>query len=127
MKKLNIPHTFTIVFSIVIVCAIMTWFIPGGEFVRETVVVDGVERNVVVADSYQQVEHVPQTWQIFTAFAKGFTRTAQIIVFILMLGGAFWIMNTTKAIDIGIISFLNNIQKLQKYKIFRAIDRKSVV
>ena len=127
MKKLNIPHTFTIVLSIVCVCAVLTWIIPGGEFLRETVVIDGSERSVVVADSYQEVENVPQTWQVFTSFFKGFERTSHIIAFILMLGGAFWIMNSTKAIDVGIVSFLKSTQRLQKYKFFRIIGVNNLV
>ncbi len=127
MKKWNIPSTFTIVFSIIIFCAILTWIIPGGEFAREVVVLDGAERNVVVADSFQYVDHQPQTWQIFTAFFKGFTRTANIIVFILMIGGAFWIMNSTKAIDTGIISFLNMTKQLQKYRFFKTVGVNNLV
>ena len=123
----NIPHTFTIVFFIIIFCTILTWIVPGGEFARETVVIDGIERNVVIADSFQKIEHQPQTWQIFTSFFKGFTRTAHIIVFILMIGGAFWIMNSTKAIDAGIISFLKTTQKLQKLKFFQVVGVNNVV
>ena len=39
LKK--VPHTYTIVFSIIIICAILTWIIPGGEYARETVDVNG--------------------------------------------------------------------------------------
>ena len=113
---MKIPHTFTIVFSIIVLCAVMTWLIPGGEFDRQTVTVDGSERNVVVADSYHNVDNQPQTWQIFTAFFKGFERTANIIVFILMIGGGFWIMNETNAINVGIYSFLKKTQRLQQNK-----------
>jgi len=49
LKK--VPHTYTIVFSIIIICAILTWIIPGGEYARETVDVNGVERTVIVNDS----------------------------------------------------------------------------
>ena len=63
------------------------------------------------------VDNQPQTWQIFTAFFKGFERTANIIVFILMIGGGFWIMNETNAINVGIFSFLKKTQKLQQNKI----------
>ena len=93
--KFNIPHTFTIVFSIIAVCAVLTWIVPAGQFDRQTVTVDGHERNVVVADSYHRVDSAPQTWQVFTAFFKGFERTSGIIVFILMIGGAFWIYSPT--------------------------------
>lgn len=127
MRKIKIPHTFTIVFSIIVVCAILTWIIPGGEFAREIITIDGSERNVVIADSYERVDHQPQTWQIFTAFFNGFIRTAHIIVFILMIGGAFWIMNSTKAIDMGIMSFLRSTQKLQQYKFFRKVGVNNLV
>ncbi|MEG1556649.1 MAG: YfcC family protein [Bacteroidales bacterium] len=127
MKSFKIPHTFTIVFSIIMVCALMTWIVPGGEFEREIVTVEGTDRNVVVADSYQQVDHVPQTWQIFTSFFKGFERTAPIIVFILMIGGAFWIMNETNAINVGIFSFLRGTKKIQKYKFFQKIGVNNLI
>ena len=119
--KFKIPHTFTIVFSIIVVCAVLTWIIPGGEFERQTVMVDGHARNVVVGDSYHHVQNQPQTWQVFTAFFKGFERTSNIIVFILMIGGAFWIMNETNAINKGIYLFLDRTQKMQKHKFFRAV------
>ena len=51
LKK--VPHTYTIVFSIIIICAILTWIIPGGEYARESVDVNGVERTVIVNDSYR--------------------------------------------------------------------------
>ena len=120
--KLKIPHTFTIVFIIVIVCAVMTWIIPGGEFERTMVPSDsGGERSIVVPGSYHAVDNAPQTWQIFTAFFKGFERTSYIIAFILMIGGAFWVVNHTKTIDIGIVSFLHSTQKLQRYKLFKFV------
>lgn len=126
-KNWKIPHTFTIVFVIVVLCAILTWIIPGGEYQRETVTIGNETKEVVAADSYHQVDRQPQTWQIFTAFYEGFKKSAHIIVFILMIGGAFWIMNGTKAIDTGILSFLNFTQKLQRYKFFQKIGVHNLV
>ncbi|MDR3046421.1 MAG: AbgT family transporter [Bacteroidales bacterium] len=125
--KFKIPHTFTIVFFIVIGCAVLTWFIPGGQFNRETVEIEGVARNIVVSDSFHNIDHEPQTWQIFTALYKGFVKTSNIIIFILMIGGAFWIMNATKAIDLGIMAFLNSCSKLQRYKFFQKIGVNNLV
>lgn len=127
LKKIKIPHTFTIVFSIIVLCAIMTWFVPGGEFTRRTVDINGISRNIVVPNSFQIVDNVPQTWQIFTAFFKGFERTSAIIAFILMIGGAFWIMNYTNAINVGIFSFLQLTKKLQKFKIFELIGVNNLI
>jgi len=47
LKKSNIPHTFVIIFFIIVVGALLTWFIPGGEYEREIVMDNGVEREVV--------------------------------------------------------------------------------
>ena len=124
---MKIPHTFTIVFSLVILCTIATWLVPGGEFIREVVEIDGSSRSVVVPDSFQFTEHSPQTWQLFTVFFKGFNRTSNIIVFILMIGGAFWILNSTNAINIGIFSFLRTTEKLQKNRMFKNINLNSIV
>lgn len=126
-SRFKIPHTFTIVFSIIILCAILTWLIPGGEFERQTIMVDGTARNVVVADTFHEIDNQPQTWQIFTAFFKGFNHTSEIIAFILMIGGAFWIMNETNAINVGIFSFLRSSKRLQNYRFFQKIGVNNII
>ncbi|MRR19645.1 YfcC family protein [bacterium] len=102
----KIPHTYVIVFSIVVVCAVLTWVIPGGTFERETVNVNGIDRSVVIPGSFHYTDRNPQTWQVFSALFDGFVDKADIIVFILIIGGAFWIMNESKAIDVAIGSVL---------------------
>lgn len=102
----KIPHTYVIVFSIVVLCAVLTWVIPGGAFDRQTVSVNGIDRNVVIPGSFHYTEKNPQTWQVFSALFDGFVDKADIIVFILIIGGAFWIMNESKAIDVAIGSVL---------------------
>ncbi len=69
----------------------------------------------------------PQTWQVFAALYKGFTRQAGIVVFILMIGGAFWIMNTTRALDAGIMAFIRFTRSLEKYRIFKLIGVNNVI
>ena len=99
-KKLPIPHTYLIVFTFIIMAAVASWAIPAGEFDRtQKEMPDGTSRSVVVQNSYHRVEQAPQTWQVFTAITNGFANQAKIIVFILLIGGAFWIMNASKAID----------------------------
>ena len=107
MKKRQIPHTYAIIFYIILFCAALTWIIPGGQY-KESINAAG-EKTVV----YEAVEHVPQTWQVFSAFYKGFVDKADIIVFILIIGGAFWIVNDSKAFDIGTVSFLGRARKME--------------
>lgn len=126
-RKFNIPHTFTIVFFLVLLAAILTWIIPSGEFNREIITVDGNSQEIVIPGSYHTVEKQTQTWQIFSAFFNGFVKTSNIIVFILMIGGAFWILNFTKAIDVGIMSFLHIVKKIQHYSFFKHINVNNII
>ena len=121
MKR--IPHTFTIVFALIVLAAVMTWFVPAGEFLRQTV--DG--REVVVNGSFHFVDRVPQTWQIFSALFNGFVDNADIIVFIRMVGGAFWILNNSHAIDVGVMAFLRRVQRLSRYKLIRALGVNNII
>jgi len=121
------PHTYVIVFTIIILAAITTWLVPAGEFNRQILETNGNKREVIQTDSYHQVEHQPQTWQIFSAFYKGFVRSPKIIVFILILGGAFWILNESKAIDAGVDSFLKKSQKLEKYWVFKKLGVNNII
>ncbi len=122
LKK--VPHTYVIVFFIIVIAAVSTWFLPGGEYVEKTVIENGEQVTLM---EYQTVESQPQTWEIFSAMFKGFERQAGIIVFILMIGGAFWIMNESKAIDVGIMSFLAVTKRIEKYKFFKAIGVNNII
>ncbi|MBQ4205045.1 MAG: hypothetical protein II662_00105 [Bacteroidales bacterium] len=95
MSKRKVPHTFVIVFFIIVVAAVMTWFIRPGKYIDGTFF---YEDQLPV--EYQQDFHPEaQTWQVFSALFNGFVQQSKIIIFILMIGGAFWIMNKSRAID----------------------------
>lgn len=127
-KKRNIPHTYVIVFFIIVLSAVLTWFVPGGEFDREIISLkDGTQKEVIVKDSFHYTENQPQTWEIFSAFFEGFVDKSNIIVFILMIGGAFWIMNDSKAIDVGIFTFLKKTKKIEHIKIFKFLGINNII
>ncbi len=121
MKK--IPHTFTIVFGLIVLAAVLTWVVPAGEYTR---VVEG-GREVVVNDSFHRVDAAPQTWQIFSALFNGFVDKADIIIFILMVGGAFWILNNSHAIDVGVMAFLRRVQRLSRYKLIAKLGVNNII
>ena len=125
LKK--VPHTYVIVFAILVLAAVTTWFVPGGEYDRHTVMVEGASRTVITPNSFHYVENSPQTWQIFSAFFEGFVDKADIIVFILMIGGAFWIMNKSRAIDIGIYAFLGFTKKIEHWKALKFLGVDNVI
>jgi len=127
-KKREFPHTYVIIFSLIIISALLTWIVPGGEFEREiNTLKDGTQREVIVKDSFHYTDNNPQTWQIFSSFFEGFVDKADIIVFILMIGGAFWIMNDSKAIDVGIFYFLKKTKQIEHIKFIKFLGIDNII
>ncbi|HOP04866.1 MAG TPA: AbgT family transporter [Tenuifilaceae bacterium] len=127
-KKREFPHTYVIIFSLIIISALLTWIVPGGEFEREiNTLKDGTQREVIVKDSFHYTDNNPQTWQIFSSFFEGFVDKADIIVFILMIGGAFWIMNDSKAIDVGIFYFLKKTKRIEHIKFIKFLGIDNII
>ena len=128
LKKRSLPHTFVIIFTIIVIAAASSWFIKGGEYSRTVKILpDGTSRNIIVPESFHNVESHPQTWQIFSAIFEGFVSKADIIAFILLIGGAFWILNASKAIDVAIMAFLRRTRRLEKIRMFRAIGVDNII
>jgi len=97
--KPRIPHTFALLFSLVVLAAIASHWIPAGRYDRS--VVDG--REVVEPGSYQQVESDPAgVVEIFLAYPRGLEATAHIVFFIFIIGGAFGVVNATGAVEASI-------------------------
>ncbi|HSA05188.1 MAG TPA: hypothetical protein P5145_06330, partial [Tenuifilaceae bacterium] len=51
-KKREFPHTYVIIFSLIVFAALLTWFVPGGEFAREVQNINGIDRSVIVPGSF---------------------------------------------------------------------------
>ena len=103
MKKF--PNTYVIIAALIVLCAVLTWFVPGGTYVT------GEDGTL----SYERVEAAPQTWQVFSAIYHGFVKQAGIIIFILVVGGAFWLLNATGAVTAGISRFIARVGRRDKW------------
>ena len=100
MSKFKVPNTYVIIFTVLLICAVSTWFVPGGN---------------------------PQTWQVFSALYEGFSQQAGIIAFVLVIGGAFWVVNSTKAVDEGILKFISKVQELERFSLIRRLGVGNIV
>lgn len=93
------PHTWVLLAALAVVAALATWWIPAGEYAR--VEKDG--RLLVDPASYQAVDPDPAgPGDLLLAFPRGLEATARIVFFILLIGGAFAVIQATGAIDAGI-------------------------
>lgn len=94
--KFRVPNTYLLLFSILILIAVLTWIIPGGEYERTTV--NG--REIVLQNSFRYIDSKPQGFfALFIAPLKGFVEAGMIIGFILLVGGAFNVLAKTDAIN----------------------------
>ena len=103
ISKFKVPNTYFLIFSIIVVTAVLTWIIPSGEYNRSAM--NG--REVVVAGSFHSVKSNPQgIGAILMAPIRGFTNksAALIVGFILIVGGVFAILAKTRAIDAAIMA-----------------------
>ena len=101
---------------VIAVCAVATWIVPSGEYDRETRMVDGRERTLLVPGTFQHIDKnyslkgvvlkdpaegkaSPIGLQSFlSAIPRGMESAADIIFFIFMIGGTFGILQRTGVI-----------------------------
>ncbi|WP_422018304.1 YfcC family protein [Roseateles sp.] len=93
---LRLPNTYVLLFALLALIAAATWVVPGGRF--ETALVNG--KTLIVAGSFHLIDARPQgLTALLTAPIKGFVEAALIIGFVLIVGGAFAVLQRTEAID----------------------------
>ena len=94
--KLRLPNTYVLLLSLLALIALATWVVPGGRF--ETALVNG--KTLIIPGTFHLVEARPQGLAaVLTAPIKGFVEAALIIGFVLVVGGAFAVLQKTEAID----------------------------
>lgn len=102
-KKWEFPNVFALLFGLIVLTTILSYFIPSGSFERVEKVINGTTRTLVVEGTYQTVEGTRLSFfNIFEAVFKGMEAGAPIIFFIFIVGGAFGILAKTEAIENGL-------------------------
>ena len=109
-RTFQVPHTYTIIFILMIIVAVMTWVVPSGTFA--TTEIDG--REVTVAGTYEQMDKTfvdGETGKqvdlrqgpgaVLEAPIAGIMAAAEVVAFVFIVGGAFQIITATGAIDAG--------------------------
>jgi len=95
----RVPHTWVLLAALAVIAAFATHLIPAGEYQR----VERDGREVVDPASYRVVPAQPATLaDLALAFPRGLEATARIVFYILLIGGAFAVVQATGAIDAGV-------------------------
>lgn len=112
-KRFKIPHTYALLFFVIVLVAVLTYMVPAGEFNRAEDPATG--RIFVVPDSYHEVESNPISFfEVFKAIPAGMEKSGYIIFFVLMIGGSFGILQATGAIDSGIMEVVKKMKGREK-------------
>src|SRR5699024_9681917 len=102
--KFSMPDSYIILFVMLIIAALATYIIPAGSFDRE----EGGLVPTVIPDSFTNVDGNPVgIMDFFLSIQGGMMEAANIIFLVLIIGGAFAVINSTGAIDAGIMSLIN--------------------
>ncbi|MCX2719761.1 YfcC family protein [Lentiprolixibacter aurantiacus] len=114
--KLRLPHVFIFLFSIIVVCSVLSYVIPSGVYKRQKKVINKIEQSVVISGSYNQIpKHISpkgvlledrveghaeptSVFSVLTSVPKGLEQSASLIFFIFMIGAVFSVIVETKTI-----------------------------
>jgi uncharacterized ion transporter superfamily protein YfcC len=117
MRNLKVPHVFIFLSGIILLCSILTYFVPSGSFDRTTRSYGKVTQSVVVPGSYKEI---PKHYSldavifgekvegkatpvsilgVFSAIPKGLKDSAVLIFYVFIIGAVFALIHHTGAIS----------------------------
>ncbi|MEY8461993.1 YfcC family protein [Streptococcus merionis] len=116
-KGFKMPSSFTVLYLIIILMAILTWIVPAGQYKVD-------DAGNLLAGTYQQVEANKQgLYEVFMAPIRGMIGTKganptpgaiEVSFFILMVGGFLGVVTETGALDAGLGAVINRFKGKEK-------------
>lgn len=123
MKQFKFPSAYTILFSIIVFVAMLTWIVPAGQY--ETRLDEVLGKNVPIAGTYRQMKPSPQGFEnVALAPIAGFyspdsneANGIDVALFVLIIGGFLMVVTKTGAIDAGITRAMEALRGKEKWMI----------
>lgn len=109
-RKWLLPHTYVLLFGMIVFVAALTWIVPSGSFERQQLTTPGGQvASTVVPGTFRTIDKVTEDrdlrqglFDALSAPAEGVVHAADVIAFVLVLGGAFGVITRTGALDRGL-------------------------
>lgn len=97
----RVPHVYTIIFTLLVLVAIVGLWIPAGQYARDAAdrVIDG---TFVYTPDAERPEGLSLVFAVFKAPLAGMKAAASIMAFIFVIGGAFKVLENSGAFDAAI-------------------------
>lgn len=97
-KSFEMPHGFVVILLVIILCCVMTWVLPAGQF--ETAYDEALDRDIVVPGSYTELEANPVgVWGFFQALYTGMVEASDIIFFVIFAAGYVYLLMKTGTLN----------------------------
>ena len=121
-KKFHFPSALTLLFGLIAVVAVLTWVVPSGKY-------QVGENEAPVAGTYQEVDKSQTSdegkttdvrqglWDIMAAPVSGFLDAADVIIFILVIGGFLAVEEKTGALQAGLGRVVRKLRRRTKWMI----------
>ena len=109
MKKYSFPHPLTLLIAFIFIATILSYFIPAGQFDRQ--VDEATGREVVISGSYHKVDPAPVGFfEAMVAIPRGMIEASDVIFLVFLIGGAFTVVDETKALKRGVTWLTTKLQ-----------------
>ena len=110
-SKFKMPTAYTILFVLIALVALSTWFIPAGSY-------DYDAEGVPITGTYHTVEQSPQgIGAVLQAAFSGFYDAVDVCLFIVMVGGFLGVVMKTGAVDAGVGAVIRALGGREKWLI----------
>lgn len=121
-KSFQLPHIYVLLFSIIVVCMILTWILPAGEFDR---VVNESGSSVAVPGTFHTVEQSPVgLFALFQSLYSGMCDAASVVFFVFISYASINIVISSGAFNglvAGLLKILKGKARVAIIPIFMAI------
>lgn len=109
----KIPGSYVLLFYIIIILGIASYFVPTGTYDRAIDENTGI--RYVVPDSYEPVDRTPVSlFDFFKSIPQGMMEASDIIIFVLIIGGSFGVIQATGTTNAVIGSLVRRSQENEK-------------
>ena len=104
-RAFKMPHTFVIVFTIILAAVLMTWIIPAGSYVR---VENAQGIKVIDPTQFTYLDRTPVNPLLIPLFiVNAFIKSVDLLLVILFSGGAFHLLTKSGALQAVIAKIAN--------------------
>lgn len=108
MSRFRLPHPYILLLIGVALAAALTWVLPAGEYARHLDAATG--RTVVIPGTYQRVDaEGVGLFRAAVAIAQGFVEGAEVVIAILLVGGAWVVVERLGTLGRGVGAFVNRL------------------